>query len=127
VAFRFGGTSAVLWIQFGNVKEGRMKDFQEWSKKNETLMQKHMPPGWAYRGTYAAVLGFGKYDVATIFECRKYGDFDALREHREETWDRLYQEAVEFFMPGSGEAILLRELSDTKIMEPKKETKKPTK
>ena len=96
-----------------------------WTKKNENAMQKDGPPGWAYRGTHAAVLGFGKHDVATIWECSKYGDFDTLREYREETWDRLNQEAVNFFLPGSGEAILLRDLSDTKIMEPKGEAKKP--
>jgi len=68
----------MLWIQFGNVKEGRMKEFQAWTKKNENALQKHGPPGWAYRGTHAAVLGFGKHDVATIWECSKYGDFDTL-------------------------------------------------
>src|SRR5207245_4679703 len=97
-----------LWIQFGNVKEGRMKDFHEWTKKNEGQFEKHAPPGWAYRGTFGAVLGFGNYDTALIMECSKYGDFDKLREHKDEVWDRLGQEASEFFLPGQGQAILLR-------------------
>ncbi len=79
-----------------------MKDFQEWTKKNEGQFEKHAPPGWAYRGTFGAVLGFGNYDSALIMECSKYGDFDKLREHKDEVWDRLGQEASEFFLPGAG-------------------------
>ena len=113
----------MLWIQFGNVKEGRMKDFQDWTKKNEGQFEKHAPPGWAYRGTFGTVLGFGNYDTALIMECGKYGDFDKLREHKDEVWDRLGQEATEFFLPGQGQAILLRELGDVKVMEPLKKKK----
>ena len=113
----------MLWIQFGNVKEGRMKDFQEWTTKNEGQFEKHAPPGWAYRGTFGAVLGFGNYDSALIMECSKYGDFDKLREHKDEIWDRLGQEASEFVLPGQRQAILLRELGDVKVMEPLKKKK----
>jgi len=113
----------MLWIQFGNVKEGRMKEFQEWTKKNEGLFEKHAPKGWNYRGTFGTVLGFGRHDTALLMECGKYGDFDALREHNDPTWNRLNEEAVDFFLPGSGEAILLREMGDVKIMEPKKPKK----
>ena len=112
-----------MWIQFGNVKEGRMRDFQEWTKKNETLFAKHAPPGWAYRGTFGTVLGFGRHDAAMIMECGKYADFDNLREHNDETWMRLGEEATEFFLPGSNEAMLLREIGDVKVQEPKKKKK----
>src|SRR5437870_6020160 len=90
----------MLWIQFGNVKEGRMKDFQEWTKKNEGQFEKHAPPGWAYRGTFGAVLGFGNYDSALIMECSKYGDFDKLREHKDEIWDRLGRKRANFSSRG---------------------------
>jgi hypothetical protein len=113
----------VLWIQFGNVKEGRQTEFQEWTKKNEGLWSKHAPPGWAYRGTFGTVLGFGRYDTAFMMECSKYSDFDALRNHRDETWDRLNGEVQDFFLPGQGEAILLREIGDVKITEPRKPKK----
>ena len=113
----------MLWIQFGNVKEGRAKEFQEWSKKNEGLLEKHAPPGWAYRGNYGTVLGFGKYDTAMMLECRKYADFDALREHKDETWNRLVEEAQDFFLPGQSEAMLLREIGDVRIVEPTKKKK----
>ena len=69
------------------------------------------------------MLGFGTYDTALILEYGKYGDFDKLREHKDETWDRLGAEANEFFLPGQSQAILLRELGDVKVMEPLKKKK----
>ena len=120
---RVPGGAVMLWIQFGNIKEGRYKDFQAWTKKNEGLLEKHAPPGWAYRGTFGTVLGFGRYNVAVMMECSKYGDFDALREHKDETWDRLNEEATDFFLPGEAEAMLLREVGDVKVLEPKKPKK----
>ena len=113
----------MLWIQFGNVKEGRQKEFQAWTKKNEGLMEKHAPPGWSYRGTFGTVLGFGRYDVGMMMECTNYGDFDKLRNHNDETWNRLNEEAGDFFLPGQSEAILLREIGDVKILEPRKPKK----
>jgi len=110
----------MLWISYANVKEGRQKEFQEWTKKNEKLLQKYAPQGWTYRGTYAYVLGFGRFGVAGMWECEKYGDFDNLRNHEEKNWMRLNEEMFDFFEPSGGEAVLLRELGDTKITEPKK-------
>lgn len=100
---------------------GRMTEFQSWVKKNEDLMQKYAPPGWKYRGTYAYVLGFGRYSVASMWECSTYSDFDTFREHDDETWMRLNQEAVDFFTEEPGESVLLREIGDTMILEPKEE------
>ncbi len=102
-----------------------MKDFQAWTKKNEDLFAKHAPRGFTYRGTFGTVLGFGRYDTAMIMECSKYGDFDSFREHKDETWSRLSEESTEFVLPGQGEAILLREIGDVKVVEPKK-TKQPS-
>jgi len=110
----------MLWMQSFNLKEGRVKEFQAWIKKNEGLVQKHAPPGWKYRGTYAYVLGFGRYEAAQMWECDRYGDFDALREHDDETWIRLNEEAMDFGAPEPGEAVLLREIGDTRIIEPEK-------
>ena len=113
----------MLWIQWGNVKEGRMTEYQTWTKKNEGTFSKHMPPGWRYRGTHGSVLGFGRHDVALMLEADRYGDFDVLREWKDETFSRLFEEMQDFFLPGSGEATLLREIGDLRISEPKK-TKK---
>lgn len=113
----------MLWLNFGNVKEGRQKDFQSWTKKNENMIQKHAPSGWVYRGTFGTVLGFGRYDTATIWEISNYRDFDTLRDHDDETFERLMEDWQEFFLPGASEAVLLREIGDVKITEPKKPKK----
>ena len=113
----------MLYMQSFNIKEGRMKDFQKWIKENEGMMQKHAPKGWTYGGTHAYVLGFGRYHAATIWQCSKYGDFDAWREHDDATWNRLGEEWSNFALPDAGEAVLLREMSDTIIMEAKKPKK----
>ena len=110
----------MLWMQSGNVKEGRMKEFQAYVKKNEDLFQKFAPRGWTYRGTYGYVLGFGRFGVAAMWECKKYGDFDTFREHDDPNWTRLNEELFDFFDPNQGEAVLLREIGDVKITEPKK-------
>lgn len=96
-----------------------MQKLQGWLAKNKDLFQKYAPPGWSYKGTYAYVLGFGRFQTADLWECKSYGDFDALREHDDENWMRLNEEYSEFFTPEPGEAVLLREIGDTKIMEPR--------
>jgi len=114
----------MLWIQSGNIEKGRMKDFQTFVKKNDDLFQKFGPAGWAYRGTYAYVLGFGRYGVAQMWECKTYGDFDTLREHDDPNWNRLFEEYMDFFDPNAGEGVLLRAMGDTKVLEPPKAPKK---
>ncbi len=113
----------MLHIQFGNIKEGRYSELQTWLKKNEEDLVKHAPAGMKYRGTFGSVLGFGKFDLAQMWELSKYGDFDRFREHADPTWNQLNAEFADFFMPGMGEAILLREMSDVKVVEPKKPKK----
>lgn len=108
----------VLYMSSFDIKEGRMTELQMFVKKNEDLFQKHAPKGWTYRGTYGYVLGFGRFGVATMWEFAKYGDFDAWREHRDETWMRLSREFVDFTTTGSSrEAVLLREIGDVNIIE----------
>jgi hypothetical protein len=113
----------MLHIQFGNVKEGRYSELQAWIKKNEGALAKSAPAGWTYRGTFGTVLGFGKYDAAQIWEINRYGDFDTSREHDNPAWNRLNEEFVDFFLPGSNEATLLREVGDIRVVEPKKSKK----
>ncbi|MFQ6012031.1 MAG: hypothetical protein ACE5LS_00080 [Thermoplasmata archaeon] len=108
----------MLWMQSWNLKEGKARAFQEWEQKNEDLIRKHAPPGWTYRGTYFYVLGFGRYSVANLWECSTYGDFDAWREHGDETFTRLIEEAGEFSSEDVGESALLRGVGDTRIVEP---------
>jgi hypothetical protein len=110
----------MLYMTSGNLKEGKYGEYQAWIKKNAKLMQQHAPKGWKYKGTFGTVLGFGKYDVTEIWEIKDYGDFDKLRNQDDPVSNRLTMESMEFFMPGTGHAQLLREMSDVVIVEPKK-------
>lgn len=110
----------MLYIMNGNVKEGKMIEYQQWVRKNEDLMKEHTPPGWKYLGTYAYVLGFGHHHIASLWECETYKDFDNWREHNDENWLRILEEAQDFFSTDPVESVLLREIGDTRIVEPKK-------
>ncbi len=113
----------MLYQVSNNVKEGRQRDYQAWVKKNEGLLEKHAPKGWMYRGTFGTVLGFGRFDTTQMWEISQYGDFDAFREHKNETFERLVEEWQDFMIPGAGEATLIREVGDVRITEAKKPKK----
>lgn len=110
----------MLWIQSFNVKEGRLKEFQKWIKDNEKDWAGRLPPDWSYRGTYFYVLGFGRYGAASILECSKYSDFDTWRNHADQVFISFQEKFSDFTVPNEGEAVLLREVGDTKIVEPPK-------
>jgi len=113
----------MLYMTSFNLKEGRVREFQTWVKKNEDVMQKSAPRGWTYRGTYGYVLGFGRYGGAQLWECNKYGDFDAWREHSDPGWTRIAEEFDGFLSEQPGESVLLREMGDVKVIEAKKPKK----
>ena len=113
----------MLYMTSFNVKEGRVRKFQTWVKKKEDVMQKSAPRGWTYRGTYGYVLGFGRYGGAQLWECNKYGDFDAWREHSDPGWTRIAEEFDGFLSEQPGESVLLREMGDVKVIEAKKPKK----
>src|SRR5438309_5944955 len=69
------------------------------------------------------VLGFGRFAGAQMWECNRYGDFDAWREHNDPAWVRIAEEFQEFMTEDVGESVLLREMSDVRVFE----TKKPKK
>jgi hypothetical protein len=113
----------MLYQVSNNVKEGRQKEYQAWIKKNEGLLGKHAPKGWIYRGTFGTVFNFGRFDTTQMWEIGRYGDLDAARDHQDETYVRLVEEWTDFFVPGAGEATLIREVGDVRIIEPKKPKK----
>jgi hypothetical protein len=113
----------MLYLTSGDLKEGRTGEYIAWLKKNKKSIQDHAPPGWKYRGTYVSVLGFGRHDVTDIWEIKKYGDFDTSRNWEDKVLLQLQAEALDFFLPGPGEATLLREASDVVFVEPEKPKK----
>ena len=98
-----------------------MKDYQAFIKKSEKALRDHSPKGWKYMGNYAYVLGFGPYHGAEMWEISDYGDFDTFRNHDDPKWIELMEKSMEFTTTDATPAWLLREISDTKITEPKKE------
>jgi len=118
----------MLWIQNFNIKENKVLEFQKFIKENEKTLAKHAPKGWKYMGTYFYVLGFGPYGIAGawFWECSNYADLDTWRDYDDPIWSKLSEQIVEFGTPEPIPAWLLREAGDTKILEPKKKTEKPS-
>lgn len=108
----------MLYITGGTVKEGRAGELQAWVEENEAELAASAPDGWTYRGSYFSVHNMGPFDAAVMWEIEKYGDLDTAREHEDETYEGLLREAQDFFTQGSGETLLLREATDTRIVEP---------
>src|SRR5437879_13520607 len=115
----------MLYMTSFSTKEGRLREFQDWVKKNEDVIKKSAPRGWTYRGTYGYVLGFGRVAGALMWECNRYGDFDAWREHNDPAWVGIAEEVQEFMTEDEGETVLLRGMSDGRAFvqtKPKKQS-----
>jgi hypothetical protein len=52
-----------------------------------------------------------------MWEINKYGDLDAARAHTDPNYGRLMEDLDDFTSEVPGESVLLRELSDTRIIE----------
>ncbi len=112
--------SYVLYVFNFNSKENKGVELQKLIKENEATFRKHAPKGWKYLGTYFYVLGFGPFTGAYFWECSSYGDFDAMRNHADPAWVKLWEKLMELMTPEPIPAWLLREAGDTKILEPAK-------
>src|SRR2546428_14177271 len=102
----------MLYMTSFSTKDGRLREFQDWVKKNEDVIKKSAPRGWTYRGTYGYVLGFGRFAGAQMWECNRYGDFDAWRVHNDPPLLRISAEVPEVVMEDLGESVLLRGMRD---------------
>lgn len=110
----------MLWLANYNIKEGKMKEYQKFVKENEKTLREHAPKGWKFLGEYCYVLGFGPYHAVEMWEISNYADLDTFRNHDDPTWLKLMEKSMEFTTNEPAPAWLLREVSDTKITEPKK-------
>lgn len=108
----------MLYINGGNLKEGKAGELQEWVQANEGTLAETAPDGWTYRGSYFTVHNVGPFDAAVMWEIEDYADLDTARDHENETYLELLREAQDFFMPGSADTIIFREAGDTRIVEP---------
>jgi hypothetical protein len=110
----------LLRIMNFNIKENKVKEFQEFIKKNEKTKAAHAPKGWKYLGTYFYVLGFGPYHVAVMWEITDYADLDALRNHDDPIFWNIMEQFLDLTAHEPTPGWLLREVGDTQITEPKK-------
>jgi hypothetical protein len=112
----------ILRIYNFNIKEGKIKEFQQFIKDNEATKAAHAPPGWKYIGTYFYVLGFGPYHGMTIWEITDYADLDALRDHEDPVYWTLIEQYLDLLTTEATPGWLLREVGDTQITEKKEES-----
>jgi len=112
----------MLWISNFNVKEGKMKELQQFIKDNEATKAAHAPKGWKYRGTYLYVCGFGSYHGMMIWEITDYADFDIHRKHDDPIYWNIMEQFLELTTSEPTAGWLLREAGDTRITEKEKDT-----
>ena len=110
----------MLHVWNANVKGGRDTELKNWYKKNKGLLQKHVPEGWKFVGMYGATMGLGSHDLTVIYEVGKFADYDKMREFKDPVDERLTAELMDFILPGSNQATVLRETDDWVTTDPKK-------
>ena len=103
-----------------NIKEGKMKEFQQFIKENQSTKAAHAPKGWKYKGTYCYVCGFGPYHGMIIWEISDYADLDTHRKHNDPIYWKLMEQFLDFTTNEATPGWLLREVGDTLITESKK-------
>ena len=85
----------------GDLKEGKMREFQQWLAANEQAVADAHPAGSKYIGTYVAIYSHkGVGAVHTFVEMDSYGAQDALAAagmDADSEYGRLINEYVSFF------------------------------
>ena len=85
----------------GDLKPGKMREFQQWLAANEQAIADSHPAGAKYIGTYVAIYSQkGAGTVHTLVEMDSYGAQDALAAagmDADSTYGRLVNEYVSFF------------------------------
>jgi hypothetical protein len=113
----------MLFLWSVNLRDGADKEFQEWVKKNKESLTRYLPPRWRLWGIYGATFGLGPRDVTVIYEFDKWADLDAMREYSNEVADRMDAEFYSFALPGSSRGVVLRDVAEWVVTEPKKPKK----
>lgn len=111
----------VLWS--ANIEKGRDLEYKELITKNMDIYRKHGPPGWTLKGVYGSAMNIGRYDVTWIWECKKFADLDVMRDHNDPVLDKACIDEADFYVPGSFNTTILREVGDWSVLPPKKKEK----
>jgi len=103
-----------LWS--ANLEKGRDAEYKNWVLKHvDEFKEFYAPHGWKLKGVYGSTVGLGRYDVTWVWEFSKFGDIDAIYRLSDPKMDRLQDEENDFYVPGSINTIILRELRDWNV------------
>jgi hypothetical protein len=108
----------MLDIENFRVKEGKFKEFQEWTKANEkTMAERAQKVGWKYLGTFFYVLGTGGLAHGCImWEISKYADMDASRSLFDDpVWEKMSKELTVLLTYDPLPVQILRPIGEAKI------------
>jgi hypothetical protein len=103
-----------------NLEKGREMEYKNFIAENLEKYRKHTVPGWTLKGVYGSTFNIGRHDVTWIWEFSKFGDMDVVRDHIDPVLDDLSMEEADFFVPGSSEVTILREVGEWSVLPPKK-------
>ena len=114
---------ALMLEQGFNIKRGHEEAFQEWTRKNDELTRKAVPPGAEYLGTYLVTITSEKEagEYRTLWRLDSYAAFDAMTEAARDAdsdWGRINREFTEFMDAPIGaqwSSTLMRPLGEAVI------------
>jgi len=112
-----------LFLWSANLEKGRDLEYKKFIVKNLAAFKKHVPPGWKLRGVYGPTFYIGRYDVTWIWEFNRFSDLDVFRDFEDPVADKLAMEDMDFFVPGSFNSVILREVGDWNVLPPRKPKK----
>jgi len=113
-----------LLIVSGNLEKGRDLEYKNFIAKNLETFRKRAPPGCKLKGVYGTTFNLGRYDVTWIWEFGKFADLDVARNHSDPVTDRLYADEADFYVPGSINSTVLRDVREWSVLPPRKAKKK---
>jgi len=102
----------VLYIWTAKLKEGKEKQYKAWSLKSIGEYKKRAPQGWKLVGAYGATGGLANFDVAWIWQFKRWSDWDAFYDLEDKILDKLMQEENKLLLPGTLRAVVIREMED---------------
>jgi hypothetical protein len=108
----------LLWS--ANYEKGRDLEYKNFMAKNLATYKKRPPPGCVLKGVYGSTFNIGQYDVTWIWEFKKFADLDAVREYSDPVMEKLWIEEADFYVPGSMNTVILRDVGEWSVLPPKK-------
>jgi hypothetical protein len=102
----------VLYIYTAKLKEEKEKQYKAWCLKNVGEYKKRVPQGWKLVGGYGATMSLADFDVAWIWQFKRWSDWDAYFDLEDKVLDELMEEERKFFLPGTMRAVVLREIEN---------------